>query len=106
MLTVLFNLCLFLSAKEDTLRVMALRDAAEVWHTGQVFVGLPEQGISRRLGEPTSKKALVWEYWQPLGPGAHSFRWVRVVRFRDGKAVAAAMEERGVGCILVEPKGK
>ena len=58
-----------------------------------------------QLGEPTAKRDGVWEYAEPLGAGFHSFRHVRVIRFDEsGRVGTAAMEQRGVGCIIVEPR--
>jgi hypothetical protein len=78
----------------------------EAWHAGKEYIGLSEADVLCRLGPPSARRPGAWEYREPLGPGAHSFVLVRVVRFRDGRVVAAALEERPVGCILIEPRGR
>jgi hypothetical protein len=97
---------LFAGGVEDAARLAALRAAAEAWHAGKRFIGLTEKELVRELGEPTSKKPGVWEYWRRLGPGFHSFQPVRVVRFAEGRVTSAAIEMRPVGCIIVEPRRK
>src|SRR4051794_6443353 len=103
MLAYLLGFCLLATVPEDAANKQA-HEALIAWETGKDFIGLTEKELLAKLGEPTSKKPGLWEYWQPLGPGAHSFRWVRVVRFQNGKVGSAAMQERGVGCILIMPK--
>jgi hypothetical protein len=78
----------------------------EAWDSGATFLGLSEKEVVRRLGQPTSRRPGVWEYWAPLGPGCHTHREVRVVRFTAGRVISAAVELRGVGCIIVERKGR
>ena len=98
-----FMSALFLMvALRDASEPIVIRKQVEEWATGKALVGMTEQELVRRLGEPTSKKDGVWEYRQPLGPGFHEFVYKRVVRFKDGKAIAAPEVRAPVGCIIVE----
>jgi hypothetical protein len=76
--------------------------ALEAWEKGVEFVGLTEQQLRQRLGNPTSVEAGVWYYREPLGPGCRSFVRQRVVRFANGKVVSAKLEQRPSGCIIIE----
>jgi hypothetical protein len=104
MTPLLYSALLFACGVDDTARVGTLRVAAQAWQSGKRFIGLTEKELVRELGEPTSRKPGVWEYWKRLGPGFHSHQWVRVVRFDGGRVTAAPIEMRPVGCIIVEPR--
>jgi len=71
--------------------------------SGSEYVGLTEKEVLDTLGKPTSMEPGVWEYWR-LSPGAHSFIPVRVVRFKDGRVISAAVHMKGVGCIIVKER--
>jgi len=98
---------LVLGGAADAAEAARARALADAWCSGKPYIGLSADEVVRTLGQPTVRRADAWEYAQPLGPGAHSVRLVRVVRFGDdGRVKSAAIEERGVGCILVEPRGR
>ena len=67
--------------------------------SGKAYVGLSEKEILRSLGEPTDKRNGVWEYGSrvPRSPGYHSFAWMRVVRFKNGRVVSAEYEPVFIG---------
>jgi hypothetical protein len=74
--------------------------------SGKAYLGLTEKELIGALGQPTSRRPGVWEYWDRLGPGFNSHQRVRVVRFARGRVTSAAVEWRPVGCIIVEPRYK
>jgi hypothetical protein len=104
MIFVLYG-ALIIAPANDAAEVARVRALVAAWESGKDFVGLSEKEVLRKLGEPTAKREGAWEYWERLGPGFHSFQHVRVVRFDEsGRVKTAAMEQRGVGCIIVEPR--
>jgi hypothetical protein len=102
----LFAALLFPPPAQEALEVRIAVARLEAFVAGKHLVGLTPQEVLCRLGEPARREAGAWEYPEPLGPGAHAFRVVRVVRFAGGKVVAAPQEERPVGCILIERAGR
>lgn len=67
------------------------------------LVGLTPSELEARRGAPSRRLRARWEYAKRLGPGAHSFQAVLVVRFARGRVREASWERRAVGCIVVPP---
>jgi len=90
-------------APGDEIERARLSQALHDWDTGKPYLGLSEKEVLDKLGKPTSTKPGVWEYRERHVPD-YLFVWVRVVRFKEGKVVSAAREERPVGCIYYGPR--
>lgn len=67
------------------------------------LIGRSESEVIAMKGEPVVKKPGAWTYRRRLGPGAHSFRYSLVVKFRRGKVVEVEEIREAVGCILIPP---
>src|SRR6185436_13006821 len=67
------------------------------------LTGRSESEVLASKGEPSVKKPEAWIYRQRLGPGAHSFRYLWVVKFRRGRVVEVEERREAVGCILIPP---
>jgi hypothetical protein len=66
---------------------------------GTAYLGLTEQQLRQRLGNPTSAEKGVWCYERSAPAGIE----VRVVRFADGKVVSARLRYIEVGCRQLRP---
>ena len=67
------------------------------------LIGRSRSEIIAIKGEPVDKKQDTFVYRQRLGPGAHSFRYSWVVKFRRDKVVEVEEFREAVGCILIPP---
>jgi hypothetical protein len=67
------------------------------------LIGRSESEVLDIKGEPGVKEPGAWTYRQRLGPGAHSFRYSWVLKFRRGKVVEIEEIREAVGCILIPP---